>query len=426
MRPRSTSLVRSAAVLLALSLGAVIPAVYAASDAPAPAAVSPAVAAAPDSAVKAVSADSAAATAEAERKNGKTEEPTAAAEEGKTEEPAAAEAGTGAGAVPGCDPGGNTDTPYERPATPESPFRPWRLRLLDIGVFTFMLAAGTWVVISGRRRVWFFGMLLLSAAYLGFFRHGCICSVGSIGNVAQAAVAETRAALHLPPASVTAPAPAPAQKEAPAPAVLPPAGGGDAAAAKPSFILPVEAIVFFVLPLLLALACGRVFCGTVCPLGAVQHFLARKSLRVPRWLDRVLRVGPWLMLAWALVSAWVWLGLPICRLDPFVPLFRLTAHHPVIWGYTGGALLLSIFVARPYCRWLCPYGALLGLVSRLALRSRCLDAGRCVRCNRCVKACPVDAITMPPSGSPEQPALDFAACIQCGRCSRACGKHAIH
>ncbi len=386
MTSRAVNVVRVFVFLAAFALGVSVP-VALASETSAPA--SAPVAAAP--------ADSATAPAGTEeRKNGTTEEPAAtdgttektSATNGKTEEPAA----PADGAMPGCDPNGNQDTAYERPATPESPFRSWSLVRRDITVFAGLLAAGVFAVVSGRRRVWFFGLLLASAAYLGFYRHGCVCSVGSIGNVAHAAVAEIRSALHQAP---------------------------------PAVVLPVEAVVFFVLPLLVALVWGRVFCGTVCPLGAVQHFLARKSLRVPRLLDRVLRIGPWLMLVWALVSAWVWLGLPICRLDPFVPVFRLTAHHPAVWCFTGGALLLCVFVARPYCRWLCPYGALLGLVSRLAIRPRRLDAGRCVRCNRCAKACPIGAIQIPPTGAPEQPKLDFAACVQCGRCSRACGKHAV-
>ena len=285
-----------------------------------------------------------------------------------------ADAGMNASGAAVCVPAGEKFKYYERPQMPPSPFLSVTRRLLDLGLFAAMLGVGAWVVLSGRRRAWFLAMLLLSAGYFGFFRHGCICSVGAIGNVAQALT-------------------------------------------HPEAVIPVSAVLFFVLPLLLALLCGRVFCGTVCPLGAVQELLARRPQRIPGRLDRLLRLGPWLMLGWALVSAFVWLGFPICRMDPFVPLFRLAERASAAWGFTGAVLLLCVFVSRPYCRWLCPYGVLLGLVSRLAVRRRALDAGKCAACHRCAGHCPVGAIT--------PPRLDFSACIQCGRCSRACTTKAV-
>ena len=283
-------------------------------------------------------------------------------------------AGTNAEAAAVCKPAGETFKYYERPPIPLSPFRSIDRRVLDMGLFVAMLGMGAWVVLSGRRRRWFTAMFLVSVGYFGFFRHGCICSVGSIGNIAQSL-------MHS------------------------------------SAVLPVSAVLFFVLPLLLALLCGRVFCGTVCPLGAVQELLARRPQSIPGRLDRLLRFGPWLMLGWALVSAFVWLGFPICRMDPFIPLFRLAEREPAVWGFTGTALLLCVFVSRPYCRWLCPYGVLLNLVSRLAVRRRTLDVGKCAGCRRCAGHCPVGAIT--------PPELDFGACIQCGRCSRACAAKAV-
>ena len=150
-----------------------------------------------------------------------------------------------------CDPVPADFTPYERPGMVASPFRAWTLRVADIGVFCGLLAVGTWVVLTRRRRVWFFGLLLVSAAYLGFFRHGCICSVGSIGNVAQAVSLEAKAVLNPPPGGIIVPAaplrvgangilePAPAAEETPAP---PPCRNG---------ILSMEAVVFFILPLLM-------------------------------------------------------------------------------------------------------------------------------------------------------------------------------
>ena len=343
--------------------------------------------------------------------------------------PATAPAVAEASATADASPAEGAESTYERPCMVASPFRAWKQRAVDIGVFCGLLVIGTWVVLSRRRRVWFFGLMLVSVAYLGFFRHGCICSVGAIGNVAQALSMETRAALKLSPplgAETIAPPPETALQASPEPPAEDNALREPACQSCRNGVLSVEAVAFFILPLLVALFFGRIFCGTTCPLGALQDLLARRPVRLPSWLDRPLRLGPWLMLSYALVSAWVWLGLPICQLDPFIPLFRLAERSPLAWGCTGGVLLLCVFVTRPYCRWVCPYGALLNLMSRLTIRPRKLDAAACMHCGRCLKVCPVDAITLPPSGAPGVPMLDAAACIQCGRCNRACGKHAIH
>ena len=58
-------------------------------------------------------------------------------------------------------------------------------------------------------------------------------------------------------------------------------------------------------------------------------------------------------------------GYVICRFDPFVPLFRLTGDWTMLM--TGGIfLLIGVFVSRPYCRFFCPYGILLGWLSRFS------------------------------------------------------------
>lgn len=62
----------------------------------------------------------------------------------------------------------------------------------------------------------------------------------------------------------------------------------------------------------------------------------------------------------------------------------------------GGALLLTgIFIARPYCRFLCPYGVILNLVSRFSNKHVSIAPGKCVSCKLCEHACPYDAIDKP-------------------------------
>lgn len=294
---------------------------------------------------------------------------------------------------------------YKRPPVPASPFKLWGRRCLDIAIFCAMLGIGMWVVFTKRRpRKWFVAMALFSVAYLGFFRHGCICAVGSIGNVAQA--------LTHPSEVLLPPPPPPPEKETELPGGLvlvaadEPAGA-EAAPERHEAVLSVEGVVFFFLPLLVAMFAGRVFCVAVCPFGALQELLSKKSFRVPAWLDRPLGFLPWVMLAWAVLSAWLWFGMPICQLDPFVPVFRLAANHPVVWLYSGFFLALCVFVYRPYCRWICPYGVLLNLATKMAWQRQTAEVNKCQRCGpHCPGFCMVGSIGKDGDGRGIVPILD--------------------
>jgi ferredoxin len=64
----------------------------------------------------------------------------------------------------------------------------------------------------------------------------------------------------------------------------------------------------------------------------------------------------------------------------------------------GGVLLLtSIFIARPYCRFFCPYGVILNLFSRLSARHMTITPTECIQCRLCESSCPFDAIEKPSS-----------------------------
>ena len=102
---------------------------------------------------------------------------------------------------------------------------------------------------------------------------------------------------------------------------------------------------------------------------------------------------PWIYLAMAVLFAVTRSGFILCRFDPFIGIFRLGGNIGLI--VCGAALLVAaMFTGRPFCRFLCPYGALLGVVSRVSIWKMKITP-ECINCELCHQACPVDAIRPP-------------------------------
>ena len=222
---------------------------------------------------------------------------------------------------------------------------------LDVAALTIGLAAASWLSLKRRSRRGIVLLSLASLAYFGFWRRGCVCSIGSIQNVAL--------------------------------------GIADA-----SYAIPLSVIAFFTLPLMVALVWGRGFCAGVCPHGAIQDLMLVKPIKVPGWLDEILRVLPWIYLAVAVLLAATGGAFIICKFDPFVGIFRLAGPRCMI--LTGATLLaLSMFVGRPYCRYLCPYGALLGVAARFAKWRPTVTPDTCTQCRLCESSCPFGALNPP-------------------------------
>lgn len=246
------------------------------------------------------------------------------------------------------------DSGYQLP-NPETPAPPPGFQVwIDLGLLVILLGLACHFALWRRSRNGLLGVSLFSLLYFGFYRHGCVCAVGSIQAIA--------------------------------------AGWGN-----PELIVPLVTLLLFILPLLLALLAGRIFCSSVCPLGAIQDLVLLKPAQVPRPLARLLEILPALYLGLAVLFAFTGAAFIICRFDPFVGLFRL-GGEPVMIAAGTGLLITGMFVSRPYCRFLCPYGILLGWMSRLAFRRLTISPGRCVDCRLCESACPNGAIRAPLEG----------------------------
>lgn len=227
---------------------------------------------------------------------------------------------------------------------------------VDVLVLILALSITSWLVLKKRSRKGLIWMSVFSLIYFGFYREGCICSVGSVQNVSLALFNN-------------------------------------------AYTIPLSALLFFLIPLVFALFYGRVFCAGVCPLGAIQELTGIKPVKLSKPLEIVLSSVPFVYLALAVLFASTNSQFIICRYDPFVGIFRLDAPYTmIIFGLL--LLLAGIFVNRPYCRYLCPYGVLLNIFSRFAGKHLTITPAECTNCRLCEDVCPYDAIL--PSNVDEQ------------------------
>ncbi|MDR0330437.1 MAG: 4Fe-4S binding protein [Chitinispirillales bacterium] len=239
---------------------------------------------------------------------------------------------------------------YEIPANNFGTARAVILYYIDVAVLFIALCAASYIVLKKKSRRGVLILMLFSIAYFGFYKKGCICSIGAIQNVTAGALT--------------------------------------------GYAIPATVFLIFALPLAFALFFGRVFCSGVCPMGALQDVAAIRAKRVPARIASALGFIPHLYLGITILFVASGAGFPICKLDPFVGIFRLGAPSGMI-AFGAILLLIGVFVARPYCRFLCPYGLILGWMSRLSKYRVKICSGKCVNCRLCENACPVDAIRTP-------------------------------
>lgn len=153
--------------------------------------------------------------------------------------------------------------------------------------------------------------------------------------------------------------------------------------------------------LVLSLGLGAVFCGWICPFGTVQEligaigrklFKRRYNQMIPAKIDRYLRYLRYVTLAAIVYLTAVAGTLIFADYDPYFALFNLWSDE-VVWtafavlGLTlGGAL----FVERPWCKYACPYGALLGIFNLFRFVKLSRNPKTCISCHRCDRRCPMN------------------------------------
>ena len=158
---------------------------------------------------------------------------------------------------------------------------------------------------------------------------------------------------------------------------------------------------------------GRVYCGRMCAFGALTQLIDRVvppswQVKVPRTLERRASYVKYAILAGA-VGYFVVTRNPL--IYPYVEPFWLFGFHgtPVLWTALAVLLVTTVFVRNLYCRFLCPVGAFLGVLSKLTV-FRIKRWNECSTCRICEKACEWGAI--------RGPQIVLSECVRCDDCER--------
>ncbi|KJS19243.1 MAG: ferredoxin [Clostridiaceae bacterium BRH_c20a] len=172
----------------------------------------------------------------------------------------------------------------------------------------------------------------------------------------------------------------------------------------------------------MAVLFGPVFCGWVCPLGTFQEWLGKIGQKlfgkrfnkfIPEMADKYLRYLRYIILVWVLYVIGISGKLVFQEYDPYFALFNFWTSEVAVTSLFILALTIvaSIFVERPWCKYACPYGAVLGLTNLFRVFKIKRETSTCISCSACDRACPMN-ISVSASG-----VVKNHQCISCMSCT---------
>lgn len=190
-------------------------------------------------------------------------------------------------------------------------------------------------------------------------------------------------------------------------------------------------LTIFIAAIAIAFVFRKGFCGWICPVGFLSNTVERigrfLKVKIPikRWIGAILGLPKYALLAFFLYV--IFFKMDLKSVDGFIQspyniavdakMLKFFLHPSSTTIYVISFLAIaSLFVANIWCRYLCPYGAFLGIISILSPTRIKRDPESCINCKRCNEACP--------SGIAVSEKLEIfdPDCIGCEECVASCPK----
>jgi polyferredoxin len=183
---------------------------------------------------------------------------------------------------------------------------------------------------------------------------------------------------------------------------------------------------------------GRLVCGYLCPFGFFQELLYKipsKKITIPKWLSymKYVFLVLFVILLPALLTNEYGFGTqyfckyicPAGTLEAGIPhaLLNGAIRESLGWLFSwkllilAGTIMLAVVSKRPFCRTVCPLGAIYSLFNPISFFKLKVDNHSCSKCGKCKSKCPVDISIYENPNSME--------CVRCGECKKTCPQNAI-
>lgn len=170
---------------------------------------------------------------------------------------------------------------------------------------------------------------------------------------------------------------------------------------------------------------GRIFCSFICPLGTLQEWIrlfgtkigVKKEFELPVKIDKYARYIKYIFLVVVVYYSYVLGDLIFRNYDPFNALSHLgeeLAEKWVAYALLLIILIISLFSKNIWCRYLCPFGAFLGILNKISFFKIAHNKETCISCSACTRVCP--AALRVGKGEAEK----NADCISCMQCVEVC------